>query len=61
MAKELSFAPILPNDNFKESVKDLRKRPITLQPEPAQEQQGLQSPESHEDDVPDYNIQTWDG
>ena len=46
MAKELSFAPILPNDNFKESVKDLRNRPITLQPEPAQEQQGLQSPES---------------
>ena len=31
----------------------LTKRPITLQPEPAQEQQWEQIPESREDDVPE--------
>ena len=53
MAKEPSLAPILPNGNHKESIKTLRKRPITLQPEPAQEQQGEQILESCEDDVPE--------
>ena len=33
LAKEPSLAPILPNHNLKESVKDSRKRPIILQPE----------------------------
>ena len=51
MAKELSLAPIIPNDNLEDSIKTLTKRPITLQPELAQEQQWEQSPESCEDDV----------
>ena len=52
IAKGLPLAPILPNDNLKELVKDLRKRLIVLQPELTQEQQEVQSPESCEDDVP---------
>ena len=53
MAKEPSLAPILPNDNLEDSIKMSTKRPITLQPKPAQEQQWEQVPESREDDVPE--------
>ena len=51
-AKEPSSAPILPNDNLEDSIKMSTKRPITLQPKLAQEQQWEQIHESHEDDVP---------